>query len=444
MKLPMVAILGRPNVGKSSLFNALVRSRVAIVDPTAGVTRDRVSMILKAGARRCELVDTGGIGIVDKQGLAEEIEEQISIAIHEADLVLFVVDGRDGLMPADREIAERLRKVDKPRLLIVNKIDQPHQEALAGTFYALGFGEPIAVGAQTSRGVGELREMIEERLPDLPVEEEPDDRIRFAVVGRTNAGKSTFVNRLFGEQRMIVSDVPGTTRDAVDLPLERDGRQFIAVDTAGMRKKASVSGSPDFYGQARAERAIRRSQVVLFLIDATEPIGRIERVIGQKIIDAHRPAVVVLNKWDLVREERSLDDFTRYLQDQLPMLLHCPLTCISAKEGFRLDELLNLVVELHGQASQRMTTAEIMKVLRLAMEKKGPPTKGGRTGRIYYATQIDIHPPTLVLFINEARLLGDDYRRFLIRCLRENGPFPEIPIRFLLREREDAGRRKGK
>jgi GTP-binding protein len=442
MPLPVVAIVGRPNVGKSSLFNALVRSRVAIVDPTPGVTRDRVGMVLRAGSRRCELVDTGGIGVVDQAGLAEDIEEQISVAMHEADLILFVVDVQAGLIPADLEIAERLRRVGKPVLLVANKADSPALEHQAAVFYRLGFADPFPVAAETSRGIGELRETIGERVPETPAAED-DDVIRLAIVGRTNAGKSTLVNRLIGSPRMIVSDVPGTTRDAVDLEFELDGQRFVAVDTAGMRKRRSVSGSADFYGQARSERAIRRAHVVIFLIDASEPLGRVERNIGQRIKEACRPYVVALSKWDLVEGGRSLEDYQKYLEQELPMLREGPQICLSAQEGLRVVETLRLAAELHEQAGRRLGTGELNRLVREAMERKGPPVRGGRTGKILYAAQIDAHPPTVVLFVNEARLLTPTYRRYLVGYLQEHGPFPEVPIRLLLRQRE-ARRGKGR
>ena len=442
MALPMVAILGRPNVGKSSLFNALVRSRVAIVDPTAGVTRDRVSMVLRAGEGRCELIDTGGIGIVDQAGLEEEIENQIDIAVHEADILVFVVDVQAGILPADREIVRRLRRLEKPLLLVANKADAPSHDHEAAQFFGLGIGDPIPIAANTSRGVGDLRDRIGELIPELPPAEE-SNAIRLAVVGRTNAGKSTLVNQLVGEERMIVSDVPGTTRDAVDLRFVHDDQEYVVVDTAGIRKRKAVSGTADFYGQARAERAIRRCEVVLFLVDAVEPIARIERNIAAAIVEAHRPVIVVLSKWDLV-EGKTLADYEEYVQANLPNLGFAPITCLSSHENFHLRETLSLAREMREQSLQRMTTAQILKIIRAGMTRRGPPVKGGRTGKIFFASQIDVQPPTIVLFVNDARCMTDPYMRYLAGIIREHGPFPEVPIRLLIRERRSRSESRGR
>jgi len=438
MALPLVVIVGRPNVGKSSLFNALVKSRVAIVDPTAGVTRDGVSMVLRSEQRSCLLVDTGGIGAVDDMGLEEEIKAQIEVSMSEAHVILFVVDSRDGPVPMDFEIARRLRRLGKPILLVVNKCDSLLAEADARAFHELSVGDPLAVSTVHGRNIADLREAIEGRLPERDQEdpaEEPRTALRVAVVGRTNSGKSSLVNHLVGAARMIVSDLPGTTRDSVDLPFEWQGRRFIAVDTAGMRKSKSVSGTADFYGQARTQRAIRRSDVALLMIDATQPISRVERIIAQCIIDHHRPVLLVISKWDVVGD-RTLDDYGEYVRTELPFLDFAPITCVSAKEGFHVGETLELVRELDEQAGRRMTTAQINHALKRAMERKGPPTRGGRTGKIYFGTQIGVRPPTVVLFVNESRILSDSYLRYLSGALREEGEFAEIPLRFVLRDRQ--------
>lgn len=436
MPLPVVAIVGRPNVGKSSVFNALLRSRIAIVDPTAGVTRDRVATTLRAGHRRCQLVDTGGIGIVDEAGLEAEIERQIQIAVDEADLLLFLVDCQAGLLPADSEIARRLRKLGKPILLVANKSDTPFLDSQALAFFSLGLGEPVTVAAETGRGVGELRDRIGKTLPE-PEEESEEETIHLAVVGRTNAGKSTLINRLVGRERMIVSEVPGTTRDAVDLPFVAAGRSFVGVDTAGMRRRKAISGSPDFYGQARTERAIRRSHVVLLLIDATAPIGRIEQQIADVIVKAHRPVILCISKWDLVEGERTLAEYEEYLRDRLPFLSYAPITCLSSLQGFHVEQTMNLAGELFDQAGKRMGTAEILRLVKDTISRHGPPTRGGRTGKIFFAAQVDVHPPTIVLFVNDESALTDPYRRFLSAKLRAAGPFPEVPIRLLVRPREE-------
>ena len=435
MSLPVVAIVGRPNVGKSSLFNALVRSRVAIVDPTPGVTRDRVSVELRHDERRCELVDTGGIGVVDKLGLEDEVEAQIELAMRGADLLLFVLDVMQGVTGADRAIAARLRKLGKPLLMVANKADNASFEHAAAEFYELGFGEPFPVSTVSNRNVGELREKIFELLPGAPELEAEGDVVRIAVVGRTNAGKSTLVNRIVGSDRMIVSDVPGTTRDAVDLKFEHGGKRCIVVDTAGLRRANAIDGSPDFYAQARSERAVRRCDVALFLIDAMQEIGRIEHSIAKLLLDSSKPFVIVLTKWDLVEGKKDFEQFGAYIRDRLDFLAFAPITCISAAQDVRVQETLDLVLGLHEEAGKRLGTGDVMRLIKDAMERKAPPIKGGRTGKIFYAAQVDIRPPTIVLFVNETRLVSAPYQRWLGNVLREAGHFEEVPIRFLVRER---------
>jgi len=434
MSLPVVVIVGRPNVGKSSLFNALVRSRVSIVDPRPGVTRDRVSVVLRLGTRRCELVDTGGIGVVDEQGLEAEVEAQIETAMRGADLLLFTVDVQTGLTGADRAIAARLRTLGKPIVLVANKADTPALEREAATLYELGFGDPSTTATVNGRGIGELRERIGEMLPQAPEAGEEREVVRVAVVGRTNSGKSTLVNRIVGSERMIVSDVPGTTRDSVDLEFEHGGKRCVVVDTAGVRKEHAITGSPDFYAQARAQRAIRRADVALFLIDSLRKVGRIEHTIASLLLESCKPFVIVLTKWDEVSDAKFAK-FAEYVRDRLAFLHFAPITCMSAKEDVRVSETLDLALSLHEEAGKRMGTGDVMRLIKEAMERRGPPVKGGRTGKIFYAAQVDVRPPTFVLFVNDAKIVSQPYQRWLGNVLRDSGLFEEVPIRFLVRER---------
>ncbi|MSR47944.1 MAG: ribosome biogenesis GTPase Der [Planctomycetes bacterium] len=435
MSLPVVAIVGRPNVGKSSLLNALVRSRIAIVDPTPGVTRDRVAVELHHNDHRCELVDTGGIGVVDKLGLEEEVEAQIEIAMRGAALLLFVLDAQEGVTNPDREIAARLRKLGKPLLVVANKADHQGFEKSSAELWELGLGEPFCVSTVANRNVGELREKIFELLPSAPEVAPEGDVVRIAVVGRTNAGKSTLVNKIVGDDRMIVSEVPGTTRDAVDLRFDHGGRTCVVVDTAGLRRINSVQGSPDFYAQARSERAIRRSDVALFLIDSFEEIGKIEHQLARLLLDSGKPFVIVLTKWDLVEGKKNFEQFGAYVRDRLDFLQFAPITCIAAQEGVRIKETLDLVIGLHEAAGKRLGTGEVMRLFKDAMERRAPPIRGGKTGKIFYASQVDIRPPTIVLFVNEAKIVSAPYQRWLGNVLRDAGHFEEVPIRFLVRER---------
>jgi GTP-binding protein len=433
--LPVVAIVGRPNVGKSSLLNALVRSRVSIVDPRPGITRDRVSVELRQGDRRCELVDTGGIGVVDEAGLAAEVEAQIETAMRGAELLLLAIDVQEGVTATDREIARRLHQLGKPVQVVANKADTPALEGESGQLYELGFGEPVCTATVNGRGIGELRERIFERLPNAPAAGERADVVRIAVVGRTNSGKSTLVNRIVGAGRMIVSDVPGTTRDSVDLSFEHGGRACVVVDTAGLRKERAITGSPDFYAQARAERAIRRADVVLFLIDALRPIGRLEHTIAQLLLESYKPFVIALTKWDQV-EDRKFEEFGAYVRDRLAFLSFAPITCLSAQEDVRVAETLDLALSLHDDGGRRLSTGEVMRRIKEGIERRGPPVKGGRTGKIFYAAQIDVRPPTFVLFVNHAKVVSQPYQRWLANVLRDSGSFTELPIRFVVRERK--------
>jgi GTP-binding protein len=320
MALPTVAIIGRPNVGKSSLLNALAGRMISIVEPTAGVTRDRVSVIIEHNERFFELIDTGGYGIVDTDALSEHIENQIHQGMTTADLVLFVVDIRDGLMPLDVKIAELLRKNNLTAICVANKADSARYFADAGEFIKLGFGEPICISATNNINKAVLVERIISTLEHLPSEAPEKEVMKIAIVGKRNAGKSTFVNAIVGEDRVIVSEVPGTTRDAVDVRFEKDGRQFVAIDTAGIRKKSKISGSIEFYSYVRATRSITRADVVLFLIDATLKVSQVDKKLAGFIVEQFKPCILVINKWDLAKDFADADDYSEYLGKMLPGL----------------------------------------------------------------------------------------------------------------------------
>ncbi|MBM3985041.1 MAG: ribosome biogenesis GTPase Der [Planctomycetes bacterium] len=446
LELPRVVIVGRPNVGKSTLFNALAGRRVSIEDPMAGVTRDRVSFVLGVGDRSVELIDTGGIGGVDEQLLTAEIDRQIALALQLADLVLFVVDGKLGLQPSDRAVAERLRQLGLPVLAVVNKVEGPRDQAGAGEAHALGFGEPSVVSARERLGITDLLERVLEALGEAAVVPQmPADVIRLAIVGRVNTGKSTLVNALVGQPRMIVSDVPGTTRDAVDVPFTHGARQFVAIDTAGIRKEKTISDSVEFYSQVRSLRAIRRADVVLLLVDATQDISRIDRQIAGEVQERAVPCVLVVTKWDLARERATTGQYEDYVRKALPGLAWAPIAFISAQDGLNLGPLLELAAQLHDQAGVRVGTGELNRVLQRAQEKRRPRPQGGRVGKIFYGSQVATHPPTLVLFVNDAALFEDNWRRYLLHELQANLPYAEVPLRlqFQARAPDDEGRRAG-
>ncbi|HYT88791.1 MAG TPA: ribosome biogenesis GTPase Der [Gemmataceae bacterium] len=436
MAIPQVAIVGRPNVGKSSLFNWLARRRIAIVDPTAGVTRDRLAALVRTGDRFFELVDTGGIGIADVDNLTAEVEQQIDKAIAEAAVVLFVVDVRAGLAPLDEEVAKRLRYVTKPILCVANKADSPELDSQAAEFYKLGRGKLICVSAQQNRGRKELLDLIHDRLPPPEDEAAPDldNALKLAIVGRRNTGKSTFINSLAESERMIVSEVPGTTRDSVDVRFEHDGKTFIAIDTAGVRRKGSISSDVEFYSMARAERSIRRADVVLLFLDAQEEVSKVDKQLAGYVLDQHKPAVFVVNKWDLLSPTPT-GRMVQYLRAVFPSLDYVPIAFITAKSGKNVQGVLNLAQNLAKQASARVGTGDLNRVVRQALTQQPPPLRQNRRAKVFYATQVTSSPPTIVLFTNGPELFDNTYQRYLLKTFRDQLPFHDVPIKMYLRHK---------
>ena len=437
MGVPQVVIVGRPNVGKSSIFNWLSGRRLAIVDPTAGVTRDRVTQLLEFGDRFVELVDTGGIGIEDSDNLTEHVEDQIRQAIDLAAVILFVVDTRSGLVPLDDEVARRLRYLSVPVICVANKTDAESLQPQADEFYRLG-RKVIPVSAEQNRGKEELIAAIAERLPP------PDDDGEFlspvmkvAIVGRRNTGKSTFINTLVHAERMITSEVPGTTRDSVDVRFELEGKVFMAIDTPGFRRRHSVTTDLDFYSTHRAERSIRRADVVYLFFDAAQRISKVDKQLSDYIAQQYKPCVFVVNKWDLVAQTMPTDKWVQYLRDTFRTMQHVPIAFISAQEGKNVKALLNHSQQIFEQSQTRVTTGQLNKIVKAALERNPPPLgPAARTPRILYGTQVGVQPPTIVLFCNDPRLLSAQYQRYLLGFLRDQLPFSEVPIKLYLRQRE--------
>jgi len=435
--VPLVAIVGRPNVGKSALFNCLAGRRISIVDPTAGVTRDRVSTLVEAEERYFELMDTGGIGIEDADNLTAEVERQITVGIEEAAVILFVVDVRAGLMPLDEEVGRRLRYVTKPVLLIANKADDPSLDQLANDFYKLGRGKAHAVSAEQKRGRDLLFRLVLDHLPPAEQVERPRDvSLKLAIVGRRNVGKSTFINSLAKSDRMIVSEVAGTTRDSVDVRFERDGKAIVAIDTAGVRKKKSISSNLEFYSLARAERSIRRADVVLMFFDPRVRISQVDKKLTEYILDQYKPAIFVVNKWDLMKESMPTEKFANYLRTVFPMLDYVPIAFLTAKSGKNVGRLLDLAQNLHKQVAARIGTGELNKVVREALDAQPPPMRQNRRPKVYYGTQVATNPPTIVLFTNGPQLFDNTYQRYLVKFLRDRLPFAEVPIKLYLRAKK--------
>jgi GTP-binding protein len=431
----VVAIVGRPNVGKSSLFNALAGRRIAIVDPTPGVTRDRVSTLLMADHRYFELVDTGGMGIHDADNLTAEIEQQIDTAIDQAQVIVFVVDARAGITPLDSRVAERLRHVSKPIVCVANKCDTARVDPQAAEFHRLGFSPLICVSAQHQRGKKDLLELILERLPEPePVGDNMDVTMKLAIVGRRNTGKSTFINSLAQSERMIVSEIPGTTRDSVDVRFERDGKVFIAIDTAGVRRKRSIASNVEFYSLARAQRSIRRADIVLLFLDAAQRISKVDKQLAEYILEQHKPAIFVANKWDLM-VPMPTGEFGNYLRRVFPNLDFVPIAFTTASSGKNVYTVLNLAQNLYKQASRRVNTADLNRVLRQALEQQPPPMRQNRRPKISYATQVATNPPTIVLFTNGPALFDPTYQRYLLKMFRDHLPFTDVPLKLYLRHK---------
>ncbi len=439
MGIAQVAIVGRPNVGKSSLFNWLAGRRIAIVDPTPGVTRDRLTTLVQIGDRFVELIDTGGMGIVDADNLTAEVERQIELAIDRATVVLFVLDVRAGLAPLDEEVAERLRGLGKPVLLVANKCDSEALEAQATEFHRLGFSDLVCVSALQHRGKAELLARLTRVLTDLgsPTLGPPPDQtaLKIAIVGRRNTGKSTFINCLAQEERTIVSEVPGTTRDSIDVRFEKDGKTIIAIDTAGVRYKGAIKSDVEFYSLARAERSIRRADVVLLFFDAPKKISHVDKQLAGYVLDNYKPAIFVVNKWDLLVKDLPTGELAEYLRKTLPNLDYVPIAFITATTGRNVQSVLSLAQHLVKQAGARVGTGDLNRVVRKAVALQSPPLRQNRQGKIYFATQVATYPPTIVLFTNGAHLFDNTYQRYLMKTFRDHLPFAEVPIKMYLRSK---------
>lgn len=444
MGVPQVVIVGRPNVGKSSIFNWLANKRLAIVDDREGVTRDRLSYLLEHNDRFFELVDTGGMGAQDEDNLTAHVERQIELAIESADVILFVVDSRAGMTAADREVSQRLRYLDAPVICVANKTDAESLDSLADDFYRLGRGKLIRTSTLQNRGKEELLDMIVQRLPP------PDDAetnvaepvMKVAIVGRRNTGKSTFVNSLAQAERMIVSEVPGTTRDSVDVRFELDGKSFIAIDTPGLQRPKSISTDLEFYSLHRAQRSIRRADVVLLFFDGGQRISKLDKQLCQYIDQQYKPCIFVVNKWDLMAPHMPTERWVTYLHDQFPTMLYVPIAFVTGKAGKNVKALLNHAQMLFKQVRMRIATPELNRIIRAAIKQNPPPIVSGKRPKIYFATQVASQPPTIVFFCNSPTLIAAPYRRYLLGVLRDELDFGEVPIKLYLRKRQPREERE--
>lgn len=444
MAVPRVVIVGRPNVGKSSIINWLTGLRLAVVEDRPGVTRDRVDYLMEHGSRFFELVDTGGIGIQDEDNLTQHIEEQIQIAIDSASVILFVVDTREGLLPLDEEVGSRLRNIDVPVICIANKSDSERLDDQAADFYRLGRGKFLPISTKQNRNRAVLLNMIVERLPKEESDEadagkEPEMKV--AIVGRRNVGKSTFVNTLAQADRMIVSEIAGTTRDSVDVRFELDGKGFVAIDTPGIRRPQSRSASLDFYGFHRAQRSIRRADVVFLFLDATQRISKVDKQLCDYISQNYKPCILVVNKWDMLVNTMPTEKWVRYLYDTFRTMRYAPIAFITGQTGKNVKALLNHGQMLFKQSRQRIPTGQLNRLLREAIRRNPPPLYSNRRPKIYYGTQVSSQPPTLVLFCNDPRGISRPYQRYLLGAVRDQLGFEEVPIKLYLRKRQQHDER---
>lgn len=435
MSKPIVAVVGRPNVGKSTFFNKIVGRRVSIVEDTPGVTRDRIYAEAEWRGRHFALIDTGGIEPLSKDIILSQMREQAQIAMDMADVILFLTDGKDGLTSADREVASMLMRTGKRVILIVNKIDSPKLPEDFYDFYELGLGEPIAISAANMLNFGDVLDEIVDAFPQ-GLEEDDDDTTKIAVIGKPNVGKSSLINELLGENRVIVSPIAGTTRDSIDTPFERDGKQYLLIDTAGIRRKSKVNEDIERYSVIRAVAAIERCDVALLMIDADEGITEQDKKIAGIAHEAGKGIIVVVNKWDLIEKEtNTMRDYKKKIEHELSFMSYAPIVFISVLEKQRIQNVIDLVDYVSEKRALRVPTGQLNSLITDATMMKQPPSDKGKRLKIYYATQVGVKPPLFSFQINKRDLMHFSYARYLENKIREGFGFEGTSIKFVFREK---------
>lgn len=438
MKKPLVAIVGRPNTGKSTFFNKICGKRISIVDDLPGVTRDRIYADAEWCGHSFTMVDTGGLDVKSEDTFQKSIKTQAQIAIDLADVIVFIVDGMAGLVPADYEVTELLRKTKKPVVLVVNKLDKFEVERTYD-FYQLGLGEPYPISCAQSKGLGEVLDAIVNNFSFKVDASAADDTIKIAVVGRPNAGKSSIVNRILGEDRVLVSNIAGTTRDAIDTEFKYNGSKYTIIDTAGMRRQRSVlKESVEGYSVIRAMEAIKRADVVLIVFDANEEISEQDVRIAGYVHEENKPSIVIMNKWDLVEKDgNTINNYQKMLEDKLSFMGYFKPLYLSALTGKRLEKIMPTVNEVYENSTRRITTGTLNEIIQKAILSQEPPTRKGKKLKIMYATQAEITPPTFVIFVNDTTLVHFSYERFLENRLRDAVNFEGTPIKLIFKNRKE-------
>ncbi|ORX24004.1 ribosome biogenesis GTPase Der [Thermoanaerobacterium sp. PSU-2] len=436
MAYPMVGIVGRPNVGKSTLFNKITGQRISIVEDQPGVTRDRIYYETEWMDKRFILVDTGGLEPDSEDEFFSKIKMQVEAALKTIDLILFVIDGKEGVSPVDEDIATMLRKSRKKVLLVLNKVDNFKEMPIS--YYdsmRLGFGEPIAISASNGLGIGDLLDEVIENIPDH-IDEYNEETIKICFIGKPNVGKSSLVNKILGEERAIVSDIPGTTRDALDTYFEKDDRKYVIIDTAGMRKRGRIEDKIERYSVLRALSAIDRSDICILVIDATEGPTEQDTKIAGYAFEQNKAMIIAVNKWDLIEKDNStVNEYTKLIREKFSFMSFAPITFISAKTGQRLNKLFELINSVWGEYNKRISTGTLNNVISEALLINPPPAEKGRVLKVYYMTQFGIKPPSFAVFVNDPEIMHFSYVRFIENTLRDNFGFEGVPLKIEVRKK---------